>query len=147
MRQKNRFKAVALLTFALFWAISCSRQPVYPGPPVVGSEVVIDVRTLRPGIPQFYTYRYTNKNINFFVVEIDGKPLSFLDACSSCYPKRLGYRFDNGQITCRACDVRYSVSEIEKGFGSCYPIKVQGSLRDGKYFIQVSALQNMADRF
>lgn len=140
-------KGYFISCIVLLFVISCSRQPVYPRPTTVGSEVVIDVSTLKPETPEFYTYHYRNRNINFFVVKINDKILSFLDACMSCYPKKLGYRYDNGYITCRSCDVRYSVAETEKGFGSCFPIRITGNLQNGKYFIPLSALEGMAEKF
>ncbi|GAB4422950.1 MAG: hypothetical protein OHK0032_18230 [Thermodesulfovibrionales bacterium] len=132
---------------AMLLLVACSRQPVYPAPQVEGSAVVIDAKALNPEMPEFYTYRYRNKNINFFVVKINGRVLSFLDACANCYPKKLGYRFEDGHIVCRACNVRYSVSEVEKGFGGCFPIHIQGHLQDGKYLIPISVLEGMADKF
>lgn len=127
--------------------ISCSRQPVYPVPAVEGSDVAIDAATLEPDVPKFYTYHYRNKNINFFVIKTNGKILSFLDACINCYPAKLGYRFDSGHLICKKCSVRYSVSEVEKGFGGCFPIRISGRLQEGKYLIAVSALQRESDKF
>jgi hypothetical protein len=59
--------------------------------------------------------------------------LSFLDACLSCYPRKLGYKYTDGYVVCRACDTTYSVFKLEKGIGGCYPIgrsqKISDSLR------------------
>lgn len=116
-------------------------------PAIEGSDIVIDAGTLEPDIPKFYTYHYRNKNINFFVINIDGKIFSFFDACERCYPKKLGYRFDNGNVVCRACNISLPVSEIEKGLGSCAPIKLEGHVKDGKYFISASTIESKADKF
>lgn len=129
------------IALSLLLLISCSRQPVYPVPAIEGSDIVIDAGTLGPDIPKFYTYHYRGKNINFFVIKINGEILSFLDACINCYPAKLGYRFDSGYIICKRCNVKYSVSEVEKGFGGCFPICISGHLREGKYRIPVSELQ------
>lgn len=135
------------IALSLLFLISCSRQPVYPVPAIEGTDIVIDAGTLEPDIPKFYTYHYRNKNINFFVIKINGKILSFLDACINCYPAKLGYRFDSGYIICKRCSVKYSVSEVEKGFGGCFPIRISGHLREGKYLIPVSALQRESGKF
>jgi uncharacterized membrane protein len=116
-------------------------------PAIEGPNIVIDAGTLEPDIPKFYTYHYRNKNINFFVIKTGGKILSFLDACANCYPAKLGYRFDNGYIICKRCSVRYSVSEVERGFGSCFPIRIPDHLQEGKYLIPVSTLRGMVDKF
>lgn len=126
---------------------ACAKQPAYPEPPRAGNDVVVDVQTLRPEIPVFFTYHYQAKRINFFVIKIDGRVLSFLDACARCYPAKLGYHFDGGYLLCRECNVRYSVSEIEKGAGSCFPMRITGNLQDGKYLIPLAVLEGMADKF
>jgi uncharacterized membrane protein len=114
---------------------------VYPEPPLKGSDVVIDAERLRSESPVFFTLRYHGKKITFFVLKIDDKVLSFLDSCISCYPSKLGYRVDGAHITCRTCDVRYPLSEIEKGFGSCSPVRIEGHLQNGEYHIPVSQLE------
>jgi uncharacterized membrane protein len=127
--------------------LSCSKQPVYPEPFIKGAEAVINAGSLRPESPLFFTYPAHGKKINFFVVKTGGKVLSFLDACESCYPSRLGFRVDEGFISCRKCEVRYSLSDIEKGFGSCFPIEIKGYLSGGEYRIPVSRLQEAAEKF
>ena len=141
-------KSILLFVFtgAMLLA-ACSKQPLYPAPPIKGAEAAIDLKTLTPEIPKYFTYHYRGRRVNFFVIKTGDKVLSFLDACASCYPRKLGFRFDNGYFTCRACNVRYSVSEIEKGIGSCFPIRIRGDVRDGEYFLPVSVLENSADKF
>lgn len=131
----------------LFFA-SCAKQADYPEPERTGSDVVINISFLKPATPEFFTYHYNkSRNINFFVINIDGKIFSFFDACERCYPKKLGYRFDNGNVVCRACNIRFPVSEVEKGLGSCAPIKLEGHVKNGKYFIPISNIEGKADKF
>ncbi|MEK6700361.1 MAG: Fe-S-containing protein [Nitrospirota bacterium] len=98
-------------------------------------------------VPQFYTYHSGGKNINFFIIKMNDKVLSFLDACASCYPKKLGYRYESGYVICRACNMSFSTHKLEKGLGGCYPIKIEGRTEKGKYLIPVSTLGKMADKF
>ncbi len=126
---------------------ACSRQPVYPEPPRIGQNLSIDVTGLQEGVPQFFAYHYQNKTINFFIVKKNEDILSCLDACKACYPKKLGFRFDKGSIVCRACNERYPVSDIDKGVGNCYPIRLGGYEKNGTYLIPVSSLEKMADKF
>jgi len=113
----------------------------------VGQDVAVEVQTLSPDIPSFFTYYFRGRKINFFVVKVDDRVISFLDACSRCYPAKRGYHSDKDYIICRECGVRYSVSQIEQGIGSCFPIRIEGFLRDGKYLIPISVLEGMADKF
>ncbi len=133
--------------FVFFSVISCSQHPVYPEPPRTALGIEIDIKTLKPDIPRFFTYHYNKKNINFFVFKTNDAVLSFFDACAKCYPQKLGYRFDDGFLACKACNERYSVSEVGKGFGSCFPIRLSGNLRQGKYIIPVAELEKAVHRF
>jgi uncharacterized membrane protein len=140
-------RAGVLLLVCFLFIAACTRQPVYPEPERVGTDVSLDVRGLQDGVPEFYTLHHMDRAITFFVVKIDGRVLSFLDACMKCHPKKLGFRFDDGSVSCRACDESYPVSDIERGFGSCYPIKLQGRTDGEKYYISVSVLEEMAKKY
>ncbi len=134
----------------LFFSLSlggCAKQPSYPEPPRVGNDVAVESGTMRPEEPVFFTHRYQGKKINFFVIKVEGRVLSFLDACARCYPAKRGYYFEAGRLVCRECNVNYSVSEIEKGMGSCFPIQITGHLQDGRYLIPLSTLEQMAEKF
>ncbi len=138
------------MAFALFLA-SCSRQPVYPEPERTATEVTIGMGTLKTDIPQFFTYHSGNRSISFFVLKTGDKVMSFYDACAKCYPQKLGYRFDGGALVCKACNVRYSLSEIEKGLGSCFPVRVPGSgsgqAQDSRYVIAIEDLEKGSHLF
>ncbi|MGE5172477.1 MAG: Fe-S-containing protein, partial [Betaproteobacteria bacterium] len=125
----------------------CARQPSYPQAPQEGSSIVIEAVSLEPEVPKFYSYRFHGKNISYFVLKTQGKVLSFLDACASCYPHKKGYRYDDGAVTCRYCNMKFPISKLEKGLGRCYPIKIEGTVENGKYLIPVSLLEGAADKF
>ncbi len=129
---------LALLCIILLTA--CSKHTTYPKATVSGDEVTIDVLSLKPDAPRFFTYNSGNKNINFFVIKIDNEVLSFLDECVSC-KSNLGYTFSHGHFTCKECGTEYSVSEVKNGIGTCSPIRIPGTLRDGKYYIPILKLQ------
>jgi uncharacterized membrane protein len=137
---------VGILLFFLSLG-ACAKQPSYPEPPRSGNDVAVDIGMLRPEIPVFFTHRYQGKRISFFVVKVDDKVLSFFDACARCYPAKLGYRFESGTLICRECNLRYPVTGIEKGVGSCIPIRLEGSVQNGKYRVPLSALEKMVDKF
>jgi len=141
--------SIKMLTLSLFFSLlpACSGQSAYPEPSRIGRDAVVDVSRLPSETPEFFTYHYGGKKINFFVVKSKDTVLSFLDACVRCYTKKRGYRYDGGYVICRACNMKYPVSEIEKGFGSCYPIKLAGHVQNGKYHIPLSLLEEQADKF
>jgi uncharacterized membrane protein len=150
MKHNNTLAWLALVLALLYtstWISSCSRQPSYPPPPRHGADIVIEIAGLQTEAPKFYTYQYQGKKISFFVCKVQDKVLSFLDACASCYTRKRGYRFEEGKVTCRECDMKFSLHQLEKGLGSCYPIKLEGRIEDGKYLIPVAALEGAADKF
>ena len=132
---------------SFFFQASCSRHTGHPAPSLAGSNVVVDVTTLKPDVPQFFTYQYEGKNISFFVIKIDDQILSFLDACVTCYPHKQGYRYEDGVVVCRACNQRFPVYKLEKGIGNCYPIKIAGRMENGKYLIPRSSLEQESGKF
>lgn len=147
MQKAALLASILFLSFSLSVLVACSRQPSYPAPPRQGADIVIDITQLQPEAPKFYTYEYQGKRINFFVCRVQDKVLSFLDACASCYAQKRGYRYDEGKVICRDCNMKFSMYQLEKGLGSCYPIKIDGRSEGGKYFIPVAALEAEADKF
>ena len=85
--------------------------------------------------------------IHFFAVKVGDRVTSFLDSCTKCYLQNKGFGFDSGSVICRACDERYPLSEIEKGFGSCYPIRLEGRMKDNRYLISVAELEKLGTIF
>ena len=138
-----------LAATALMGAVACSRQPVHSPPAVQGQDVVVDASRLANDVPRFFTYRHDGRNISFFVIKMeDRKVASFLDACASCFTHKRGYKYDEDAIvTCRYCDMKFSIYKLEKGLGGCYPIKLEGRLENGTYFIPLKALQAAAGKF
>ena len=147
MRKASLFIYSIYIVAAVVLVASCSRQPSYPPPPLSGTEVSIPVSSLQPEVPHFFSYEVNGKRVNFFVVRLNDKILSFLDACVTCYPKKKGYEDRNGYVVCRACETSYSLYKLEKGIGGCYPIKIEGRTENGNYRIPISTLVNSANRF
>lgn len=143
---KRGMALLSLLTAVLVVCSSCNRPP-YPSAAQRGTEIVIDISTLEPDIPSFRSYPYQGKNINYFVLKIDDKVNSFLDACSNCYIHKKGYHVENGSVTCRNCGVKLPVSNLGKGLGSCFPIRIEGRLEKDEYHIPVKLLEAAADKF
>lgn len=139
--------AIILLCIILVTALSCTRQPVYPPAAVSGNDAVIEISTLRPDVPEFFTYRFQGKNISFFVIKLDQKIASFLDACATCYSHKRGYRYEDDFVTCRFCNMKFSIYQLEKGLGGCYPIRIEGRIKNGKYLIPLASLEADAGKF
>jgi uncharacterized membrane protein len=140
-------RAILCLLVLISSVASCSRQQRYAAPPIEGENVVIPAAALPLEVPQFYSYRIKDKDVNFFVIRMKDGVLSFLDACLTCYPRKLGYESKDGYVVCRACDTTYSVYKLEKGIGGCFPIRIEGRQEGGSYFIVRSGLERHAGKF
>lgn len=136
-----------ILVLVSFLGSACTSQQTYAAPTVVGANAVIEISSLQTATPLFLTYRFNGKRINFFVLRLDSGVTSYLDACASCYHHQQGYRPDDGAVTCRYCNMKFPIYKLEKGLGSCYPIKLAGKVEQGKYLISLSALQDAAKMF
>lgn len=148
MKTRTLLVALTTVTFLLLLALTaCTRQPLYPPPPITGPEVALDGKTLPPEAPVYFTHRSGGKDITFFVLMVRGTVQSFFDACVTCYPKKMGYRHDGSAVVCRACNQRFSVLTLEKGIGGCYPIKIAGRMRKGMYLIPVATIEAGAKWF
>ena len=139
--------ATSCLLGAFASLAACSRQPRYAAPPIEGENVVIHTASLPLEMPQFYSFRTKGKDVNFFVIRMKDVVLSFLDACLTCYPRKLGYESKDGYVVCRACDTTYSVYKLEKGLGGCYPIRIEGTQEGDDYRIARSTLERHAGKF
>ena len=138
---------LATASFLIFSLSACSKPSSYPSPQRTGADIVIETSSLELEVPKFYTYRFNGKYVNFFVIKMTDTILSFLDACASCYPQKQGYRSEGNEVICRYCNLRFPIGKLEKGLGSCYPIKIEGRMENGKYLISVAQLESFADKF
>jgi uncharacterized membrane protein len=148
MKKKSEHRIFVFVLAALVAGLtSCSRPPRYEAAPISGNEVIIDISSLATEVPRFFSYPSGGRNVNFFVIRMNNGIQSFLDACVTCYPKKLGYRHEDGHVTCRACNMSFSIYKLEQGMGGCYPIKLEGRADKGAYRIAIATLEKMADKF
>ncbi len=129
------------LIIAAFAVSSCSRMPAYGKAPLNGGgDVAISVGSIREKVPKFYSFDLGGQRIDFFVVRVNGQIQSYFDACAMCYPKKLGYRVEGGEIVCRACNLTYTAGDLKTGKGSCHPIPLDGRVENGFYIITRDAI-------
>lgn len=141
---RNGLPAVIL---CLVLAAGCTRQPIYPSPAITGDHAAINISDLELEVPRFFTYRFQGKNISFFVIKLDERIISFLDACASCYNHKQGYQHTDTSVTCRFCNMQFSIYKLEKGLGGCYPIRIDGIVRGGTYVIPLKVLSGSGWKF
>lgn len=140
----KNFPLVLIISIAIF---SCSKGPGYQKPVIIEKMIVISPSELKPGVPKFFTWKHDRRKVNFFFLKIDDRVSAYLDACASCYPGRLGYKFQEGYLVCNYCQMKYSVTELEKGIGSCFPIKLDLQEVGGKFSLPLTELEKHASKF
>ena len=143
----KRSVLLTVLLLASLLGSACTSQHTYAAPTIIGSNAVVEISSLKTATPLFLTYHYKGKLINFFVLRLDSGVQSYLDACASCYHHKQGYRPEDGQVTCRYCNMKFPIYKLEKGLGSCFPVKIAGTVEHGKYLISVAALEDAAKMF
>jgi uncharacterized membrane protein len=146
LHNHKSFLLTVLLLAALLGS-ACTSQHTYAAPTVIGVNAVIEISSLKTATPLFLTYQYKGKRVNFFVLRLDSGVQSYLDACASCYHHQQGYRPEEGQVTCRYCNMKFPIYKLEKGLGSCFPIKLEGKAEQGKYLISLAALEEASKMF
>lgn len=134
------FRNVAALAVAAFLFCACASKPAYQEAPVSGDYVRIVVSSLKEATPEFYSLGDPGEGrVDFFVLRIQGRVESYLDACARCGAKKKGFRVERGNIVCNACGVSYPLDSL-KGVGSCYPLPLEGEVRDDLYVIEKEEL-------
>jgi uncharacterized membrane protein len=133
------FRTEALLMTAALLLCACASKPAYPEAPIQEDEVRIDASALKGSSPMFYSFRDGEKRVDFFVLKVKGGVEAYLDSCARCSAKRKGFRVSGGKLVCNACGVSYPLEDL-KGVGSCYPIPVEGSTKDGYFIIKAGEL-------
>lgn len=148
-RQNLQFIMFRLMaaSAAILFLLSCTRKPVYPEAVSRGDAVAVDLKTLPDRQPVHFTLHCDGKGVNFFVFRIGDSVSSYFDACARCYPQKLGYRRDAGGISCRACNLKYSLENLKTGAGSCYPIELPGRVEKLFYLISIRDLRAGARYF
>ena len=124
----------------MYILISCAKEPSYIQAPFNGYTSEIDVSTLMPKQPLFYSLSIEGKNISFFLVKVDSEIQSYFNACKECYPKKLGFSFEEGYVKCRSCNERWPMESLRDGIGGCYPIPLKGVSKGHQYVITREAL-------
>jgi uncharacterized membrane protein len=119
---------------------SCSNSPLFFQAPFDGYTSEIDVSSLKPRQPQFYSLSVDGKKISFFIVKVNEEIQSYFNACRECHPEKRGFRFEEGYVKCRSCNERWPLDSLRYGIGNCYPIPLKGVLRGKKYVITRQAL-------
>jgi uncharacterized membrane protein len=143
----TKLSRALFILLAMVVMLACSKFPSHPASTVKGDTIEVRISALVPQVPSYFSYTLNDRKINYFVLLIDGKVQSYFDACETCHPKKLGFRYEDGYLYCRACNEKYSVRDLETGRGNCYPVKLPGEQKGDKYIILIDSLKDNSRLF
>ncbi|BCS98757.1 hypothetical protein DSLASN_43890 [Desulfoluna limicola] len=135
---------VSLFLWVLLVGPGCARQaPEHPLIVPTGEVLRIPVSDVNDRQVHFYTYKYDDRNINFFVrTDGKGKLRTHYDACYSCFKYKLGFRVTKDhKILCIACGLKYDLDmEMWDYIGPCAPIPLRSTLANDVIEIKLSVI-------
>ncbi len=146
MRYNFLSTAIVVLSFLALVFASCARKPEYQAAPSSEGTIKFSMNEMEEGKPVFRSHEHEDTRIDYFVLKVNNTVESYFDACAKCYPKKLGYRTEGRELVCVACGQRFHIEGL-KGFGSCYPLPIKGSIEGDVYVIEEKELLKGAKYF
>ncbi len=142
-----RFFITCFIILFVFISSCRSKAAIYDPPHVKEAEIVINTETLMNEVPEFFSYNFNGRNLNFFVLKIGNSVESYIDACAKCYSYKKGYSVEDSYIKCNYCNVRYPIDSLKEGVGGCHPIILEGKLNGNEYIILIEDLKKIEKYF
>jgi uncharacterized membrane protein len=129
----------AFVGFVLFGGNSSPFQVVTAEAGIVS----IPVGKVSDGKAHYYTYKGTDRKINFFVLKSsDGVYRAAFDACDVCFREKKGYQHDGDHMVCRNCGQRFSSVNINVIKGGCNPAPLNRALKGNNLVFNVSDIES-----
>ena len=103
--------------------------------------VAFPVSTFDDQKAKYYTYKFPEKSVNFFVLKSsDGVVRVAFDACDVCFAARKGYQQSGDSVVCRNCGQVFPSNRINVEKGGCNPAPLERTVVDGDLIIKVTDL-------
>jgi uncharacterized membrane protein len=140
--------AVAALFLVAAVLIVGPRQGGADGPPLAarvaeGTDFAVDESALGDGQARFFQYSTAEgRLVRFFVMKSsDGVVRAALDACTTCYRERRGYRQEGDAMVCNNCGKAFASKDINVMTGGCNPIPLERSVQNGRVVVRAASLE------
>lgn len=133
-----------VLFFSLLLFTACENQaPEHQHVVLTGDTVKIPLSIVSDGGVHFFTYKYSGKNVNFFVrTDGDGQLHTHFDACYSCFKYKEGYVHEGTRVICIACRIGYDLKDaIWDYVGACAPITLKNHIMETDLVIRQRNLE------
>ena len=144
--QGNRFLTLILV---LILSAACSNLPKEHKVVTAKEGVItIPVSEVNDGKVHFYTYKKSDKRINFFIrTDGTGKLSSYFDACYICYKKKKGYHEEGTDLICNECSLKFGLVEEVWENKDCSPILLKSKAESNNFIIKTDDIEKGAKLF
>jgi len=134
---------VLLTMTVLLMSLGCNRQPEYEHVELTDDLLILPLALVNDGDVHFFTYKFSDRLINFFVRTDDmGQLHTHFDACYGCFKYKRGYIHEGDVIICVACRLSYKLKEAVWDYiGACAPITLKSRIVNEQLIIQGEHLQ------
>jgi hypothetical protein len=111
-------------------------------------EVKVPLSSLQGNKASYYVYADGGREIRFFLLKAeDGSVRAALDACTSCYHAKLGYRQEGDTMVCNNCGMGFRSTDVGIITGGCSPIPVEKRTDGQVLVLKVKTLEEGARYF
>jgi uncharacterized membrane protein len=111
-------------------------------------EVRVPLSSLQGDKASYYVYAGGGREIRFFLLKTaDGSVRAALDACTSCYHAKLGYRQEGDAMVCNNCGMGFRSTDVGIVTGGCSPIPVEKRMDGRLLVLKVKELEEGARYF
>ncbi len=103
--------------------------------------VSFPVADFSDGNAKYYTYRFPEKEVYFFVVKSsDGVVRAAFDACDVCFRERKGYSQAGDIMICNNCGQQFPTARINVEKGGCNPAPLEREVVGSNLVVKVSEI-------
>jgi uncharacterized protein (DUF983 family) len=127
---------------------SSNNRTTYRPVTAENDEVRVPLSSLQGNRASYFVYAGGGREIRFFLLQAaDGSVRAALDACTSCYHAKLGYRQEGDTMVCNNCGMGFRSNDVGIITGGCSPIPVEKRMDGRLLVLKVKALEEGAKYF
>jgi len=137
-----------IVSIILLFLYACGNKPRGEELAPRNGRFIINTASFEKGTVRFFSHHFGGKDIVFLVARSeDGGFKTAFDACITCYPHHMGYRYEKGCVVCRYCNTAFSIENLDTGVGNCVPIKIPSRVEGGGLIISQGDVEAGAEWF
>jgi uncharacterized membrane protein len=138
----NKQLLAIILIITLCLGIIASSADAAVTPVITDKDVIFPESAFADGKAQFFEYKtHDGKKVKYFIIKSsDGVIRAAFDACDVCWESGKGYKQQGDYMVCQNCGRRFQSTKVNVVTGGCNPSALTRTIKDGKVFIPLQAL-------